>query len=432
MTSYFTTNEMFSVVTNSNFIIDYADTNSLNIFQNISTANVTAFASTNNTPVSLTLGATSDVNIESLSNVNIITTDIGSLHFWHSALSNNIRHDEEYLKIDVIDGVTTFLGGEGHPLTLRGGDMERTTTVGDLTLRAVKDHEMISTGLSNIFFMDAVLFNSNAQFLGKTYMNDLYVTNNLVSLGNFFGTKVNFLKNEPSHSNVSQVGYAFHINDNDQLELIKYARFSSNDRSVIKRVAIFGNNPINEFDKSDVNNYLVFDEYNGLIMAETSDPAASHILNKYMWRFNADANIYTDVKIGINTDQPTADVHVNGTIKSNFLESDIVLTESLQTKSDQRLKTILDFLDPKECLNKINALKTIKYTFLDDLDQDVKTGFIAQQVKNVIDEAVKVRHTSQLPDCHFIDTTAIIAYLVDAVKELTRQINLLSLTRPGL
>lgn len=426
--SYFKTNEMFSVVTNSNYVIDYVDNASLNIFRNISTANVNAYTSVDNMPVSLTLGATSDVNIESLSNINIVTTDNGSLRFWNSTMSNNIRQDEEYLKIALLDGVTTILGGTSNPISLRGGDIEHTTNIGDLTLRTIKDHEMISTGLSNIFFMDAVLFNSNANFLGKTDMNDLYVANNLVSLGNFFGTKMNFLKNEPAHSNIAQVGYAFHINDRDQLELIKYARFSSNDRSVIKRVAIFGNNPINEFDTSDVNNYLVFDEYNGLIMAETNDPAASHILNKYMWRFNDEANIYTNVKIGIHTDQPTADVHVNGTIKSTFLESDIVLTESLQTKSDQRLKTILDFLEPKESLAKVNDLKTIKYTFNDDSDQDIKTGFIAQQVKDVMDEAVKIRSTNQLTDCHFIDTTAIIAYLVGAVKELTRQIETVSMT----
>jgi hypothetical protein len=159
-------------------------------------------------------------------------------------------------------------------------------------------------------------------------------------------------------------------------------------------------------------------------MAATTTPGSSAIMNKYMWRFNENADIYASTKVGINIDTPTTELEVAGTIKSTVLDADMVITDGVQTKSDMRLKNVMDALLPTDCLRKVNDLDVVNYVFKDK-PETLRAGFIAQQVKSVMDEAVSLRPSGDLSDCHFIDTTAIIAYLAGSVQELSKQVSIL-------
>lgn len=88
-------------------------------------------------------------------------------------------------------------------------------------------------------------------------------------------------------------------------------------------------------------------------------------------------------------------------------------TAFLQT-SDARLKTSVEQLDGADCLKKINEIDPVKFRFKDG--DDIQLGFIAQQVRSVERNAVRVCDD----DTYALDQTAILSMLLAAVKELAK------------
>jgi hypothetical protein len=102
--------------------------------------------------------------------------------------------------------------------------------------------------------------------------------------------------------------------------------------------------------------------------------------------------------------------------------------------SDERFKNILDKQDNNDSFNKINQLKIIKYKFKDRPDDDrVYTGMIAQQVKEVIDDAVDINSSTyqtdqgiiNVNDVYSINYTSIISYLISSFQYTNNKLNLL-------
>jgi hypothetical protein len=117
-----------------------------------------------------------------------------------------------------------------------------------------------------------------------------------------------------------------------------------------------------------------------------------------------------------------SDLNANGTIYSN----------GTAVFSDRRVKENVQDVDPVESLNKILALrvKTYNYTsdFISGTNQSSieKLGFIAQEVKEIIPQAVENRNfeTSELkiPDFHYLNHDAIFTEAIAAIQELHRQL----------
>ena len=117
-------------------------------------------------------------------------------------------------------------------------------------------------------------------------------------------------------------------------------------------------------------------------------------------------------------------VNVDGTLSAR----NIVLL------SDQRIKNVQGELDSEDAYNKINQLKIIKYKFKDRPDDDrVYTGMIAQQVKEVIDDAVDINSSTYKTDqgiinvdnIYSINYTSIISYLISSFQYTNNKLNLL-------
>ena len=73
-------------------------------------------------------------------------------------------------------------------------------------------------------------------------------------------------------------------------------------------------------------------------------------------------------------------------------------------------------------ITKIEQLKGVNYTWKDDKEKKVQAGFLAQDVENVIPEAVITNDSTQIKSMSY---TAIIPYLVEAIKEQQAEIEAL-------
>jgi hypothetical protein len=119
-----------------------------------------------------------------------------------------------------------------------------------------------------------------------------------------------------------------------------------------------------------------------------------------------------NVKVGIGTNSPTEKLHVVG----NVVVSGTVTATTL-TQSDRRLKTqIASLPSPIEVLKKIEG---VSYYWKSNDDRAKQYGVIAQEIEKVLPDIVKTN------DAGFkaVNYTALIPFLVEAIKEQQKQID---------
>ncbi len=114
--------------------------------------------------------------------------------------------------------------------------------------------------------------------------------------------------------------------------------------------------------------------------------------------------------VGVNTLTPSEKLEVNGNIKAAaFLYS-----------SDFNLKKNIKPLGSE--LDKVLSLEGVSYDWKSDNSSDI--GFIAQEVEKVFPEVV---HTNKVTNLKSIDYPKLTVFLVEAIKEQQKQIELLKL-----
>lgn len=128
-----------------------------------------------------------------------------------------------------------------------------------------------------------------------------------------------------------------------------------------------------------------------------------------------------------------SDPRLTSTDKIVFYKTDAtgfidIECRTLFTNSDKNLKeNIIPLADDKTLLlgsniAKIEQLKGVSYTWKDDKDKKLQVGFLAQDVESVIPEAVITNDSTKIKSMAY---TAIIPYLVEAIKEQQSQIEAL-------
>jgi hypothetical protein len=100
--------------------------------------------------------------------------------------------------------------------------------------------------------------------------------------------------------------------------------------------------------------------------------------------------------------------------------------------SDERFKNIIGNLDKEDAFNKINQIPIVKYKFKDRLEDEREyTGMIAQQLKEIINEAVDINKSTyetsegiiNIEDIYSINYTTIISYLIAAYQHTKIKVN---------
>jgi len=153
----------------------------------------------------------------------------GHLRAFTSTYANSVRTDAEYFDI-YNTSTTTFL----------------------------------ATGSNNLRVQSQTNFSANV-----VMDQSLIISGNLINFGSLFSCNLNVWVDRPANDrDLLKIGYAWRINSNDQLELIKYSAFSNGanpSKEIYKKVAVFGGvQPMTSNDTSD-SSYLVFDDLNSVV-----------------------------------------------------------------------------------------------------------------------------------------------------------------------
>ena len=462
-----------SILRPSPMLLDYGEgypaPDSLETFAQIAVQRIGAYAVNNLAPglvgvtidgnprqnQTLTIGASSNLILESYNDTQLYMRDNSGLALFQTTYDVLGRNDTQILDIrsnvlpnSLMNASVIRSGASSNALWLHGDDTNKTTWISDMQVRTLNNTKIqLSTYCPNGFAINNMTeFNSNvivdgdlhclttAEIDGNATVNGLLtVNNNAIVNGDLFTTTMNLWVDNP-RADLNRVGYGFNINSRLELELVKYLRFSDDQTTLVKRVALFGNAPLTKDQKVDSIPYYKFDD---LSATHRTYGGASNIFNgtgsnSYYpffpynptsagaWVVNDIGNTYTSVWVGIGTEEPTAELDVVGAIKATSVSATSIITQNFETTSDERLKDIIQNVDSEACLEKVSKLDVIDFKYISDTSSmsRVRSGLRAQQVREVMADAVIVRKFADLDDCHLIDTSVMLAYLVGAVKAL--------------
>lgn len=226
---------MGSIVDLATYCNLYPDTDILNVIPNIVTQNVTATRDETGTPKDLVLGASSNVEIQFMNQLQLTQVyDQNSFDKFASIYldTSNVTHIKPAI---------------------------RELQINDLFLQTEDDKIYISSygqKSQGVFFKDASTFEQNALFM-----------QNITALGHVTGQTMNVWyssngTNGFSNPEVQDIGFGFQISDNHQLELMRVVKFNDSTKAT-HRVAVFGSTKAIK-GTGDGSSYLVFDELNGI------------------------------------------------------------------------------------------------------------------------------------------------------------------------
>jgi hypothetical protein len=124
---------------------------------------------------------------------------------------------------------------------------------------------------------------------------------------------------------------------------------------------------------------------------------------------------YVPQRLGVGTRQPRAPLHVVG---GGAIVEGVVQASSYEQLSDARLKRVLRDVSAAEALDKVRQLRALEYEWKDVRDMPEKLGFLAQEVRDVLPEAVSSDSEGMLR----IDVCQLVAALVGAVQQLSAEV----------
>ena len=149
------------------------------------------------------------------------------------------------------------------------------------------------------------------------------------------------------------------------------------------------------------------------LMAYQSDTYLTNRENGAIYFRNNGTNtrmfIKSDGNVGIGTTSPSYKLDVNGDMEAT----------SYNATSDERLKENIKPLT--NSLSKIVDLRGVNFTWIEDSSKNLQSGLIAQEVESVISEAVSTATSKNKNGFNqkSINYSAIVPYLIEAVKELS-------------
>lgn len=418
----------------------YYDSDTFDTITTIAVKNIITPMSDEGVDQSLHIASSSNIKIESKGSTQLFMRSNSEFEVYQSEFGSGTRVDTEILAVGSgillsgVSGTTINTGSSDNPIWVYGSDASHTTWISSTQVRDLNAYSQFATSQTDGFILtNQVTFSSNSLFYEDVYMKStLEVDGNVTMYGNVFSKNLNLWQDLTSND---RVGFGFSINSNAQLELVKYALFQDGT-SLTKKVAVFGASPFSPSEKKDdPQSFLVFDQLSGIGMHSTggssSNTGFTNGASSSGFKFNSTGNVTTSAYLGIGVTNPTVPLEVNGAIDCTSLHVIDLYCVNITTTSDERLKNIHGNVDTTSCLDKINQLDVINFSYksevIDKESEDVKqqTGLRAQQVSKVMADAVIQKSFAGLDDCNMIDSSVMMAYVVGAIKELDAKLRML-------
>lgn len=152
-----------------------------------------------------------------------------------------------------------------------------------------------------------------------------------------------------------------------------------------------------------------------------NNTSTNEITNSTAIGYNAEITGSNQIVLGgqsgvDNTTYP--DVYISG----NTYVTLQVQAASFNATSDARLKE--NIIPIKESLQIINQLQGVHFNWIEDVSNNLNTGFIAQDIEKVIPEVVSTTKEKSKKGFHTksINYSAVVPYLVESVKTLSNEI----------
>lgn len=140
----------------------------------------------------------------------------------------------------------------------------------------------------------------------------------------------------------------------------------------------------------------------------TTDVTNNHETSKYRWRLSNDSILST-----------VAELDSTGHFTCNT-----ILVNNLDERSDERIKKDIIDININESYNNILQLNPKNYVFKNDINNKLHSGLIAQDVKKILPHLVDIINTEEMEDLHVIKYTALIPHLINCIKKLDNELNI--------
>lgn len=427
----------------------------LTVLGNVVAQSVVATVNSENQPTVLHLGATSNLVLQSLRNdVNFYTPhNTGSSRYF--ATSNGIPV-REYFVIGASNS-TTFIYSDTNQLHLKAPSTSNTIRLGEGVYYEDSVASFLSTNKSLLKVLCPLTANRdltiNGNILGAGWavnqmkvLGSMSVDDHIVVKGNVFGCNLNVVRDFPAgagvQSEVNRVGFGMRVNDNMQLEVIRYTRYTdSNDllnngnKLVTRRVAVFGGTDLDITDTNNVS-YTEFNQLQGASVSNVLATASNYLSGTRLWPHDSNGNIYFNGGfVGVMTSNPTCELDVNGAIKCKTANIQATISVAdIITTSDMRTKKDIFALNTQQCLDGVLALEPVSYTPLQDPEGNTKYGFVAQAVEAVLPSVVRtaINPAIGISDCRYLDMLSFIPLLVGSVKNMQERLVALEQLQQGV
>ncbi|XP_059149701.1 myelin regulatory factor-like [Physella acuta] len=172
--------------------------------------------------------------------------------------------------------------------------------------------------------------------------------------------------------------------------------------------------------------YMLVGNVSDRIIVRASNPGQFDSDVDVMWqKGQTQESVFHMGRVGVNTDHPDENLTVHGNMR---------LTGHLTQPSDMRVKKNVQEINPKSQLENVSKLRIYKYSYKDEYasqvgiprDNHVETGVLAQEIKEVIPDAVQetgdvvLSNGETIENFLVVNKDRIFMENVGAVKELCK------------
>jgi hypothetical protein len=117
------------------------------------------------------------------------------------------------------------------------------------------------------------------------------------------------------------------------------------------------------------------------------------------------------------------DLNVKGEISSTKMTSQLFEAKLNTISSDERIKTNIEKIKIDDAFEMIKKLQPCVYNFIDSkISQKKQYGFIAQDVKQIIPDAVEVNNQSNIDDFHSLNNNSLLTIAIASIQKLIQLI----------